>query len=154
MALARRREPLPEQQVLPHREVREETPLLEYVADAPAVFRNEQSALRVHQHRIVQDDPAAIGANHAGDDIDERGLARAGAAEKCRQPARGDEARLQQERPEPVRNVDREAHYADILSSTRRAINSEMTSAPIEMTIDTSVSRSAPVSPPGICVRV
>ena len=132
----------------------EETPLLEYITDAPAEFRNEQSAVGVHQRRVVQDDAAAIGADHAGDDIDQRGLARAGAAEKCRQPAVGDEARLQQERPEPVRDVDREAHCADILSSTRRASNSEIRSAPIEITIDTSVSRKAPASPPGIWVSV
>ena len=149
-----RREPSAEQQVLPHREMGEETSLLEDVADAPAVFRNEQPAFGIHQRRVVQDDPAAVGANHAGDDVDQRGLARAGAAEECREPALGDEARLQQERPEPVRNIDRETHYADILSSTRRAMNSEMRSAPMEMTIETSVSRKAPLSPPGIWVSV
>src|SRR4029077_5297129 len=42
-ALARRREPSSEQQILPHREMGEETPLLEYITDAPAVFRNEHS---------------------------------------------------------------------------------------------------------------
>ena len=47
VALARRREPSPEQQVLPHREMGEEPPLLEDVADASAVFRNERSAVGV-----------------------------------------------------------------------------------------------------------
>ena len=37
---------------------------------------------------------------------------------------------------------------------TRRANSSETTSAPIAMTIDTTVSRRAPASPPGICVKV
>ena len=154
MALAPGGEPSPEQEILPHREVGEETSLLEDVADAPAMLRNEYPSVGIDQHGIVEDDPAAVGANDTGDDIDQRRLARAGAAEERREPPFGNEACLEQKGSKSVRDVDREAHSVHIFRPTRRASNSEMTTADIEIAIDTSVSRNAPVSPPGICVRV
>src|SRR5262245_5767688 len=147
-------EPSAEQQILTHREVGEEASLLEHVADAPAVFRNEDSSLGIDQHSAVEHDPAAVGAHDARDDIDQRGLARSGAAEECGETSFGSEARLEQKRAEPVGDVNREAHSFHIRWSTLRASSSDTITAAIEMTIAMSVSRIAPASPPGICVSV
>ena len=53
-----------------------------------------------------------------------------------------------------VLDVDVEAHVATCRAPMRRASSSEPSRAAIEIAIDTSVSRSAPASPPGIWVRV
>ena len=55
---------------------------------------------------------------------------------------------------EPVADVDRQRHSTSIRLPTRRASTSEAISAAMEMTIEISVSRSAPASPPGTCVKV
>src|SRR5262245_18785644 len=147
-------EPSAEQQVLPHRKVGEEASLLEHVADAPAVFRNEDSLFGIDEHRVVEHDPAAVGAHDARDDIDQRGLARSGTAEERGETSFRNEARLEQKRPEPVGDIDRETHSFHIRWSTLRASSSDTITAVIEITIAMSVRRIAPASPPGICVSV
>ena len=113
-ARARGGEPAAEQQVLPHREMREEPPLLEDVADAAAVWRHEQSASRVDQRVAVE--------RRCGRDRGGPGRRSMLTSEVLPEPERpknavsrpsADEARRRSsETPEPVRNVDREAHYA------------------------------------------
>src|SRR5919199_1789071 len=61
------------------------------------------------------------------------------------------DARVQLEGPEAMADVDRKTHSIHHFWPTRRASNSDTTSAAMEMAIDTSVSRMAPRSPPGIC---
>src|SRR5690349_24546729 len=102
LSLLSRREPTAEQEVLADREVREQAPLLEHVADAPAMFRDEDSTLGIDQRRIVENDAATVGTHDPGDHVDERGLARAGAAEESGEAPVRDEARLKRERTEPM----------------------------------------------------
>src|SRR5499426_243596 len=154
VALAPGREPAAEQEILPHGQVRKQATFLEHVADAPAMSRNEYPLIGIDQRPAVENDAAAVGPHDPGDDVDERGLARAGAAEERREPPVRDEVRIERERSEPVPDVDRETHSTPNCWPTRRANSSETRSAPIEMTIDTSVRRMAPSSPPGICVKV
>ena len=134
--------------------MREQPPLLEHVADASTVFPDEDSPVRVDQRHSVDDNPAAARPDQAANDVDERSLSRARSAEECGQPPFGHELRLQGEGSQAVRNVDLQAHSVQDFWPTLRAINSEMMSAAIAIAMDTSVSRMAPASPPGICVNV
>ncbi len=153
-ALAARHEPAAEQQVLPHRQVREQPSFLEHVADAPAVPGHEHAARGVDQRRAVDHDATALGAQKSGDDVDQRALAGAGAAEQRGQPSRRHEAGIEGECSQPMGDADLEAHSDHDRWPTRRAISSDMSSAPIEIAIETRVRRSAPASPPGIWVKV
>src|SRR5262249_36258967 len=110
--------------------------------------------LGVEQRRALDHDAAALRPQQPGDGVHQRALAGAGAAEQRGQSPGRDEAGVELERPEPVGDVDLEAHSDHDLCPTARAISWETSSAPIEITIETSVRRSAPVSPPGICVKV
>ena len=62
------------------------------------------------------------------------------------------EARLELEGSLRMPDVDVENHYARTRRRIRRAIHSDSQSATTEMTMDTSVRRMAPLSPPGTCV--
>src|SRR5262249_59370507 len=99
MAFTLAGEPSAEQQILTHREVGEEASLLEHVADAPAVFRNEDSSLGIDEHRVVEHDPAAVGADDARDGLDQPGLARSRTAEERGETPFGNGARLGPKRP-------------------------------------------------------
>src|SRR5262249_10220183 len=92
--------------------------------------------------------------NDAGDHIDQRGFARAGTAEECPEPPFRNKARHGPKPPEPAGDAAGEAHASHIRRPTQRASNSDTTTAPIEIAMDTSVSHIAPASPPGICVKV
>ena len=104
--------------------------------------------------RAVDGDAALVGPDQAGDDVDQRVLPA---------PERPNSA---VSRPAvSKRGVEREARRADggrrrrasfdvHAAGSRRARTSEASSAAIAMAIETSVSRSAPASPPGTCVKV
>jgi hypothetical protein len=92
-------EPAPEEQVLPHGEVREQTPLLEHVADPPPVLGHEDASRRVEEGRALHHDPPPLRSDQARDRIDQRGLAGAGAAEKRGQRPLRPERALEAERP-------------------------------------------------------
>ena len=153
-ALAAAGEPAPELQVVLDREMREQPPFLEHVADLTAVLRHEHAGVRVEEDDTVDRDPSPLRAHETGDGVDQRRLARSGTAEERRQSSFGAERSLQMERALPMRDVDLQAHSAAILRRTTRAMSSEQSKASIETAIDTSVNRNAPASPPGTCVKV
>ena len=132
----------------------EQAAFLEDVADAAAVLGHEDAALGVDQHLAVDGDLAAIGPDQAAHDIDQGGLARARAAEQRRQSRGCRKTRAETEALARMVDIDLQAHAAICRTPMRRAKSSEPSSATIEMAIDTRVSRIAPASPPGICVRV
>src|SRR5471030_2424904 len=134
--------------------MREEAAVLEDVAHLPAVLGHEHVAFSIDQRLAVDDHLAALWPDQAGHDVDQRGLARARAAEQRSHAARRDEARVEREVAQRVMDVEFEAHVATRRAPIRRARNSDPSSAAIEITMDTSVSRSAPASPPGTCVKV
>ena len=116
VALGLRREPAAVEQVLPHGEMREQAPVLEHVADAPLVHRHEDAALGVDHRDVVHDDAALVGPDQAGDDVDQRGLAGARAAEQRGEPAVGREARIEAEAPQPMLDVDGERHASVLIA--------------------------------------
>ena len=61
-ALRLGREPAAEDEILPDREMRKEPALLEHVADAPAMLRDEYPAFGIDQRPVVEHDAAAVGA--------------------------------------------------------------------------------------------
>ena len=106
------REPAPVEQVAAHAEMREEAAVLEDVADAAAMLGHEDAALGIDQHLAVDGDAAAIGPDQSAHDIDQRGLARARAAEQGRQPGAGRKARDEMEGLARMVDIDLQAHAA------------------------------------------
>ena len=152
--LGGRREPAAVQQVLSHGQMREQAAFLEHVADAALVSRHEDAARRIDEACAVDEHRALLGTNEPGDDIDQRCLARPGAAEQCGEAATRLEARFEAEAAEGVPDVDRERHSISSRRLAERAISSEASSASMAIATDTAVRRSAPRSPPGTCVKV
>ena len=150
------REPAAVEQVLAHGQVREQPPFLEDVADAAPVLRHEDAALGVGQHVAVDDDAALLGPDQPGDDVDQRGLAGAGAAEQRGQPALGSRTRRRARSrragagPRPRASCQLQVQRAPVGAPAA----SEASSAAIEIAIETSVRRNAPASPPGTWVKV
>ncbi|BBK33495.1 hypothetical protein STHU_41290 [Allostella humosa] len=109
-AVGRTGEPAAIQQVVADAEMGEEARFLEDVANAPAVARHEDAGRPIHQHPPVDHHAPLVRPHQPGHDVDERGLARAGAAEERRQPGLAGEAGIQREAPEAVADIDVEPH--------------------------------------------
>ena len=152
LPLPPRGEPAAEEQVLAHVEMREEASFLEHVADAPPVLGNEDAFLRVDEHPPLHDDAAVIRPHETADGVHDRRLAGSRRTEKCCELSVRLEARLEVEGSLRMPDVDVENHYARTRRRIRRASHSDSQSATTEMTMDTSVRRMAPLSPPGTCV--
>ena len=129
--------------------MRKKAAFLEHVADAALVRRDEHAAFGVGQGVAIDDDPAVLGPDQPGDRVDERALAGAGTAEQGGQPARALEFRVQREIAEPMADGDAEHQTPAARRVACCATASEANNAAIEIAIDTSVSRSAAISPPG-----
>ncbi len=69
-------------EVAAHRVVREQAAFLEDVAEAPALRPQVDAAGGVEQHPAVERDAPAVGPQQAGEHVDQRRLAGAGAAEQ------------------------------------------------------------------------
>src|SRR5690606_29653615 len=104
--LARRREPAAVEQVLPYREMGKQPAFLEDVADAAPVRREIDPGLGIEQDTVVYGNPAAVGAQQAGDHIDETALTRAGAAEQHGDSGTGRKSGGQLEVPQPPLDID------------------------------------------------
>ena len=76
--------------------------------------RHEDAARGVDERLAVDDDPAAVGPDQAGDEVDQRRLAGAGAAEQRRHPAFAREARVEREVAEPLLDLDEDRHRPSI----------------------------------------
>ena len=150
----RSREPAAVQQVVADAEVGEEPAVLEDVADAAPVLRNEHAPLGVDQHLAVDRDPAARGPQEPADDVDQGGLARPRATEQRREARCGREACREPEVLADVIDVDFQAHATARRAPIRRASSSDPSKASIDSAIDISVRRRAPASPPGTWVKV
>ena len=72
VAVAFRREPVSIEKVLADAQVREQPSLLKDVADAAPVLRHEDAAFGIGEDFAVDDHAAAVRADQAGDDVDER----------------------------------------------------------------------------------
>ena len=152
LPLAPRREPAAEEQVVPHVQMRKEPPLLEHGADAPPVLGHEDVLRRIDEHPPLHGDASMIGPHQSADGVHDGRLAGARRAEQCRELSIGLKACIQGESALFVTDINVENHQACTRCRTRRASHSESQSAPMEMTMDTSVSRIAPPSPPGTWV--
>src|SRR5262249_48827294 len=108
----------------------------------------------IDEHGILDRHPTVLGADQTGDDVDERRLPGARPAEECDEPASRLKACLEQERAQPVPDVDDKRHSTSSRRLTIRAMSSEASSASRAIATDTRVSRSAPASPPGTWMRV
>src|SRR5262249_1340039 len=128
--------------------------LLKDIADAAPVRRQRDPARRIEQHRAIDRDAPALRPREAGDDVDDRGLAGARAAEERRHPGACREAQVEREGAEATRDLDLEDEARESRRPMRRARSSAKSSAAIESTTEMTVRRNAPASPPGTCVRL
>ena len=107
----------------------------------------------VDERRVADAHVAAVGAGQPGDEAERHRLARAGAAEQRRDTLGAGEGDVEGEARHASAQGDVEHQ-----SASRRAIprcsRSDRITATSEMTIETSVSRSAPASPSGFCTSV
>jgi hypothetical protein len=154
VALAGRGEEAAIAQILRDRQVRKEPRVLKHIADAPPVRRHEDAGFRIDQYAAVDGDSPLVGADQSRDQVDQRRLARAGMTEQRDQPPVAGKPRLQPERAQKLGDVDLDCHAASSRRATRRASHSDAISAPMAMTMETSVSRIAPALPPGTWVKV
>jgi len=69
-------------QIAAHGQVRKQAALLEHIADAPALRRQIEAALRIEHRHALDFDPARVRPRQTGQQIDQAGLAGAGAAEQ------------------------------------------------------------------------
>jgi hypothetical protein len=58
-----------------NRQMRKQTPFLEYVTKAPGLRRHMDAALRIEQHFVIERDAAALQAQQSGYRVDQRGFA-------------------------------------------------------------------------------
>ncbi len=133
--------------------MRKQPILLEHIADAAPVHRHEAPLLGIDQADAVDRDAAARRPHQAGDQIDDRALAGAGAAEQGREARSAGEARVEREAAELMVDVERQHQAPDNRRPIRRASISAASSAVIEITTEMIDKRSAPSSPPGTWVK-
>jgi len=153
-ALVAGREPPAVEQVLAHRQVREEPAFLEHVADPASVRRDAHPSAIVEQHLAVDEDAAPGRPDQAGEAVDQRCLPGAGVPEQGGYPSIACEVGVEPKRPQLVNDVNLEGHGAPTRRLTRRARTSDPKSASAAMRTDTHDNRIAPASPPGTWVKV
>ena len=144
-------EPASVAEVLAHGHMREEPRLLEDVADAPPVRRQKNTLARIEQRIAIDPGMTGIDRDQAGQRVDHRGLARAGAAEQGGDAGRRLEGDVERKAGKGMADGDGQAHAPRILRATSRLTHSDSSSAAIATTTETMTSRAAEASPPGTC---
>ena len=116
-----RREPSPEQQILPDAEMREKLAVLEHEPDASPIFRHIHPRLDVDQCAFVEHDASSIGSRQPGDQIDGGRLARPRPAEQGGDAVVVLEGNIEIEIAEPESGVDAD-HASKAMRSSSPAI--------------------------------
>src|SRR5690348_4899721 len=129
--------------------MREQSHILEYHPQRTPRDRNVDVCLRIEQHAIIQHDSPACWAQQAGDGVQRGCLAASGVAEQCQRARFRMQRELQSELSARKGEVEFDHATCSVLRVRRSssAAPSVATSATISAT---QVSRSAPLSPPGV----
>src|SRR5262249_15136755 len=151
-----RGKPPAEQKILPDGEVREKPAFLEHIPDPPPMGRDANIMLGIEQDGAVHDDAAFAGMKQASDRVDDRSLAGSRAAEQCGDATPRAVVNVKREIGKPVPDIDFEHRRQSPESRRpmRMARRSTVISAINDKAIETTVSLSAPMSPPGVCGSV
>ena len=144
-------EPVAVQQVLPDRQVRKQPCILEDIADAAPVRRQEDALAAVCQHGAAVSDAPVVRPQKPGDGVDDGGLSRTRMPEQRRQPRRGVEGRIQQEARKGMTQRDGQHHAPRMRRAMARDSHSDRNSAPMATATAMMTSRAAAASPPGTC---
>ena len=136
-------------EVLGHREVREQPPVLEHVAGAAAVRGDVRAGSGVGEDAAVERDARRVRVQEPRDGVDDGGLARPRAAEEDGDAGRRLERGVESEAGEGVAQRDLERHAPRVRRAARAASASDATSAPSARRTESATSRSAAPSPPG-----
>ena len=146
------RAPCAKLQVGTDAQVWEQPVLLKHIAKTPLLRGKVDALLAVEQDPARDRDAAIVGALEPGQHVDERRLAGARAAEQCGQPFGRGKPGIEGEVPEPAPDVDLDHPSPPMRRATRRARNSDATTATSASTIEITSSLAAPASPPGCWV--
>ncbi len=134
-----------------HRKMREQARVLEYDPNSPAFGRQEDAALGIGEDAPVHDDPALCRPKQSRQHGGNRRFAASGGAEQSDRAGRGRfERDVKGCAGESVVERDLEAHRPMAARSLRPARSARMRPNTASMT-DTSESRAATASPPGVC---
>ena len=134
--------------------MREEAAFLKNGPKLTPVGWQKYPAIRIKKGGAIDDHTPALGPEQSRDDVEERGFARAGMPKQRDEAALGRECGIEREAAKLLEGADFDHVATCRLRPARRARNSDANRAAIEMTMDMTVSRSAPASPPGTCVSV
>ena len=143
--------PAPVQQVLAHRQMREQARILKHIAQTAAMHRDIDPARTVEQHPPVAGDAPRIRPQQARHGIDDGRLARPRPPEQRGDPGRRREGNVQREACKSMAQMHIQRHAPAIRRATDRPTHSDRSSASIAMAMATSTSRNAASSPPGTC---
>ena len=135
----------PVQQVRPHRQMREQPRLLEYVARPAPLDRDVDPV--AEQQRPRDRDPPPVGPQQPGDHVQHARLADPGRPKQHRRPGPGRQRQRDLGLAEPRRDVDLKGHAAP--RPARRASSSDATSAARLSATEIADNRHTIASPPG-----
>src|SRR5438309_11502233 len=120
--------------------------VLEHITDAPALDRYGDGRARVGEHLVIEADVARVRCPEPGDDVDERALAAAGAAEQ-RDDAGGGCGEPRLEREPGALPGDRDLqHVSGRAGGARAAPAARRPGAPAGRAQTTASRAAAPVS--------
>ena len=138
------------QQVAAHVAVREQSRVLEHIADAAPVRGHVDAGGGIEQHPAIDGDAPGHRSQQPGDGIEHRGLARARRPGQGQHPRAGFDPHLALEVAPAQQHVDVE-HQSSSSRRLRRTSHSEAINAAREIATATRASRQMPASPPGTC---
>src|SRR5688572_409227 len=144
-------------QVAERIEMGKQSCVLEHVTDAPPFGRQALAAARVFEHDAVDLDVRLVGGEQTGDDVDERRLAAAGAAEQADDARSRDVDRHVQRESIPTLQCANAEHAGPQRPSsrcTRREMSSEINRPIRPSEKEIAASRAASASPSGVCSAV
>src|SRR5688572_2098216 len=138
-------------EVLPHREMGKQAPLLEHVAETPPAGGYVDALSGIEKRVSVEANAPLARTDQAGNGVHDRRLPGAGLPEQCRYPGAALEGCLEPEFSELVLDSHRQCH-AGTLRPARRTSVSDAISAASDSTTERIQRRNACSSPPGTCV--
>src|SRR5215210_729999 len=131
--------------------MRKEPPLLEHVSDAPAVRGHENAGIPIREDAPGGDHLGLSRLHQPSDHIQHCRLARTRRPKKRDELRSAPERHIEREVPLPMPEYDLD-HVSRPDPATRRVKSSEAITARRAIEMATTLSRSAPASPPGTCV--
>ena len=141
-------------QIAANIQMRKQQRVLKDHADAAAVRRHEAAALDIEQDLAIDHDTTPIGLEQTGQYRQHRRLAGTRSSEERERLAVAGKAAIEAKAAPVDEGLELDHDSPETRRRTRRASHSEPASATKDSSTETAVRRSAPASPPGVCVAL